>query len=67
MSDFLYAKPTFIGGAATVIDLFGVAQRYNVSPTPEEADRKALMSDWLALGNDFKLATDKVISERQAK
>ena len=44
-SDFLFATPTFIYGAARVLDLYGVFDAYNSSSTDYEADYKALWSD----------------------
>ena len=50
---FLFAKPSFIGGMARVIDLGGTLTVYNNSPTEEEADKKAVHSDWQAVGGDL--------------
>ena len=49
-SDFLFATPTFVSGAARVLDLYGVLDAYNVSETGQEADYKALHSDWSIAG-----------------
>lgn len=54
MSDILFARPSVLDGMGSVIDLFGVLQIYNTSETPDEADRLALISDWAAIGKDFK-------------
>lgn len=56
MTDFLFAKPSAVSGAGRVIDLLGTFDRYNLSPTPEEADARALFSDWLAVGRDLLCA-----------
>jgi hypothetical protein len=58
MSDFLFAKPSFVEGLARIIDIGGTLQVYNQSSTPEEADAKALSNDWKAVGNDIKSAID---------
>lgn len=54
MSDFLFARPSFLGGASRVLDLFGTLQEYNRSHTPEIADQRAMLSDIEAIGADFK-------------
>ena len=54
MSDFLFARPSFLGGASRVLDLFGTLQEYNRSPTPEIADQRAMLNDIRAIGADFK-------------
>ena len=54
MSDFLFARPSFLGGASRVLDLFGTLQEYNRSLTPEIADQRAMLSDLRAIGADFK-------------
>ena len=53
MTDFLFANPSFIDGAMSVIDLFGVAQGYNDSNSEESADNRALRADASAIKNDF--------------
>ena len=52
-SDYLFAQPTFISGLARLLDLSGTYDRYNISPTDREADYKALLSDWYAVGQDI--------------
>ncbi|MDE0024953.1 MAG: hypothetical protein OXP69_11130 [Spirochaetaceae bacterium] len=54
MSDFLFARPSFIGGAARVLDLFGTLQEYNRSPTPDIADQRAMFNDFRAIGVDLE-------------
>ena len=56
MSDFLFAAPSVLSGAGRVIDLMGLYDRYNMSPTPKEADARALFSDWLAVVRDLSKA-----------
>ena len=55
-SDFLFASPTFISGAARVLDLYGVYDAYNSSSTEYEADFKAILSDWMVVGQDILVA-----------
>lgn len=52
-SDFLFATPSFISGAARLLDLYGVYDAYNSSSTDYEADYKATWSDWIVVGQDL--------------
>lgn len=54
----LYARPTFLEGMARVLDLSGSLTVYNFSETPEEADIRALRSDWEAIGKDLQRAIE---------
>lgn len=56
MTDFLFAKPTFIDGIMSIVDLFAVAPEYNTSKTTAEADRNAYKADVAALRKDMKNA-----------
>ena len=49
----LFSQPTFLSGAARSLDLGGVFNSYNYSPSPDEADRMAIASDWYAVGADL--------------
>jgi len=62
LSDKLFARPSFIGGMASVLDIWGTLQEYNSSKTGKEADNKALLGDWMAVGRDL---TDAVNSYEQ--
>lgn len=50
----LFAKPSFIGGFSSVLDIGATLQVYNDSKTEIEADIKALATDWVVVGNDLK-------------
>ena len=63
MTDFLFARPSFIGGMARTLDLGGAFDAYNVSLTEQIADARAMLADWAAVGNDIRDAADKVASE----
>lgn len=54
MTDYLFSCPSFFSGLARTLDLFGCYDEYNVSETPQEADAKAIYSDWKAIGLDLK-------------
>ena len=61
MTDFLFAKPTFISGMGAVIDLGGTMVRFNESSTPDEADYLALANDWATVGHDIRNAMSQVV------
>lgn len=56
MTDFLFARATFLSGVASVLDLGGTLGNPNMSRNTTEADFMALRSDWLAVGNDMREA-----------
>ncbi len=53
MTDFLFAMPSFVRGAAHVLDMGGTLDVYNSSANGAEADRRALQADWNAVGQDM--------------
>jgi len=55
-SGFLFADPSFLQGLASALDIGGTLLEYNQSATPEEADARALATDWAVVGNDMKKA-----------
>lgn len=65
-TDFLFANPSFIGGAATILSIAGFSHEYNRSSTEERADARALSADWNAVGrdiNDSRMSLDADLSE----
>jgi hypothetical protein len=56
MTDYLFARPTFLAGVARVFDLGCQFDSYNVSADPEEADARAIFLDWFAVGKDIARA-----------
>jgi hypothetical protein len=61
---FLFAHPGFLQGAAVVIDLGGTLIEYNVSRTPQEADARAIASDWAITGKDILTAAKTLAKEK---
>lgn len=57
-SDFLFARPSLVSGAARLLDLYGLFDSYNTSRTGAEADYKALLADWRAVGQDIQHAME---------
>jgi hypothetical protein len=52
---------------ARVVDVFAELDDYNVSATPEEADARAMRSDWQALSRDIDAAMKKIDLAAMAK
>jgi hypothetical protein len=51
---YLFSRPTFLEGYGRILDVLGVLNSYNKSPSAEEADFIALRNDWKAVGQDIK-------------
>jgi len=47
---------SFLEGAAAVFDWQPLTDRYNVSPTPQSADARAIASDFWITGNEMRAA-----------
>ncbi|QQR78311.1 MAG: hypothetical protein IPJ68_04485 [Candidatus Moraniibacteriota bacterium] len=58
------SNPSFMKGVARVFDFSQSLDKYNTSPTTEEADFNAIKSDWEAVGKDIRVAIEKY-GERQ--
>ena len=52
-SDFLVAAPSFASGAGRLLDWYGLYDSYNASHNGQEADAKAMFSDWRMVGQDL--------------
>lgn len=65
-SDFLFARPSFMSGAASTLDLWGQMPGYNSSGTPAEADADAIFADWAVVGQEIFDAVEQCESERDA-
>lgn len=69
----LFPRSSFWEGAARIIDIGGMLSQYNISPTPDIADGRALTADWLAVAEDLRVAMssldptilDKIEQDRQ--
>lgn len=57
-SDFLFARPSLLSGAARTLDIGGTFDRYNESAGSADADRRALAADVRSIGRDFYRAID---------
>ncbi len=59
----LFAQPSFLSGTARLVDLGGVFDKYNKSQTEQQADSRALASDWSSVGNDLYAAVQQIRRE----
>ncbi len=57
---FLYARPSFYEGMGRLLDFGNHLNQYNSSISPEQADALALYADWLAVGDDLRLAIEEL-------
>lgn len=55
-TNILFPKNSFSRGMARVINVFPTlgSNPYNASKSVQEADSKALRSDWFTIGNDIR-------------
>lgn len=65
-SDYLFATPSFVTGAARSLDLGAVFDEYNTSPTGAAADAIALTLDWLTVGDALIDAADEMTIDSAA-
>jgi hypothetical protein len=66
-SDFLFAPSNFWDGFTSVLDPFGTAfKSYNISPTPVEADCRALFADWYLVAKAWREAAEQLDKELAA-
>jgi hypothetical protein len=63
LTTYLYATPSFLEGVARLFDFTGSLNVYQCSDSPEQADFKAISSDWIVVGDDFR----KAIKDFQGK
>ena len=64
-SDFLYATPSFLEGAARIFDLNSTLNSYNGSPTEQYADGYAIGMDWYVVGHDIAQAVMQFENEHK--
>ncbi len=56
---FLYSTPSFLSGFGSVMNLSGDYFDYSTSKSDNDADRKALRSDFNMIGQDISIALDE--------
>ncbi len=62
-------RSSFLTGMGTIFNIAGSSYSYNFSRTPQEADAKAIASDWKMVGQDLRsvIATFKKENEPQLR
>jgi len=60
----LFASLGFFEGMGRVMDMRGTMMVANESSSTKEADTRAIMSDWQAVGQDIEAAIDNYAEER---
>ena len=58
-TDFLVASSSLLSGAGRLFDWYGQFDVYNTSPSPAEADARAIASDWGVVGQDIVHAMEE--------
>lgn len=66
---FLVAKNDFISGVSRTLDIASTRNKrvYNTSQSGDEADKKAIFSDWFMIGNDIRSAYEQFKKEIKAQ
>lgn len=62
-TDFLFPKRNFWTGLSSVIGITPNANKFNASKSDEDADFKAIKSDWNMVGGDIKKSILELINE----
>ena len=65
ISDFLFTTPSFLSGAGTVINIAGNYYQFNESETDQEADNRAITSDFNMVGQDLLDVIEKLGSNKE--
>jgi hypothetical protein len=58
-SDFLFARPRALFGVARFFDFAASFDSYNSSESNDEADAKAMYSDWAVVGDAIETSMEK--------
>lgn len=53
ITSYIYSDSGFLVGMGSILNISGNYFDYNYCSSPEEADRKALKSDWKMVGQDI--------------
>ena len=59
----LFANPSAFEGISRVLDILGNQDAYNEDLTPQQADSRALYSDWASVGDHLILASQELASD----
>jgi hypothetical protein len=64
-SNFLTGSPSFASGVARLVDFGCAFDAYNQSATPQEADFRATLADWINAGFDIADAVEFFEQQRK--
>lgn len=59
-TDFLFPESSVVIGMGSVLNISGRYYDFNYSATEEEADRKAIASDWGMVGQDIEAKIEQM-------
>ena len=59
----LFVSPSLIEGISRSFNILGNQDIYNEDLTPEEADTKALFSDWASVGDHLIMAAEQLATD----
>ena len=66
-SDYLFARPSFMEGAARMLDLGGTLTEFNQVLTPSQADYYAIRQDWGVVGRGLRRTATSRMARRSGK
>lgn len=66
-TDYLLPRNNFLVGMGSILNLAGSYFEYNYSKSDNEADLKALASDWNNVGEDMRVAKRNFEKENKHK
>ena len=56
----LFSEPSFFEGIGRLFDWGSTLNNYNTYESENESDYKALASDWASVGENMRMAVDKL-------
>jgi hypothetical protein len=66
MGSYLFARPGFVVGLASIVDFANTLSEYNYANTGEQADYFAVRTDWETVGDDIRAAFRELRDEVEA-
>ncbi|MDH4162924.1 MAG: hypothetical protein OEW15_09590 [Nitrospirota bacterium] len=63
-SDYIFVTPSFLMGMGSVLNIAGNYFSISQAVTPEDADYRAIESDWGIVGRDILSATEQIENEQ---
>jgi hypothetical protein len=60
-TDFLFPKRSFWTGFSSILNIVGNPDKFNSSSSSQEADYKAIRSDWEMIGKDVSSSLSELM------